>query len=155
MDWINYEIYEVESRTLAGAGGVAGTARHGAPQVQRYLDELNNAYGGVGIGYRNDWRPGNRVGPVDFTAWNGFLQVHAELDLKHPGVIVYDTWLSKKAYEVIVEICAIAVWIAILKGANLPQGGLQPGGLQNQPAGVPPYWLPPGQPGPTPTPIHL
>jgi hypothetical protein len=143
----NFEIYEVEPYK-AGAPYAAG---HGKAQVQRYLDELNNAYGGVGIGYVNAWKPGRQVAPMNFLTWNGFAEVDAWWN--EPGVIVFEARWTQKAYDLVAEICALTAWYLILRGAGafqkqpLPQPGMAPG--------IPPYWLPLDELQPEPTPTIL
>jgi hypothetical protein len=143
VDWINFEIYEVEPYNV-GAPYMAG---HGVAQVQRYSDELNSAYEGVGIGFVNTWKPGNRVKDMRFLTWNGFAEVRAWLN--EPGVIVFEAQWTKKAYDLVAEICALTAWFLILRGSGAFQGQLEP--QPGMAPSVPPFWLPPGELPPLPT----
>jgi RHS repeat-associated protein len=138
-DWNNYEIYEVEP-TNVGAPYMAG---HGREQVKRYLDELNNAYGGIGIGLVHNWEPGKRVGRINFLTSDGFVEVNAWLN--EPGVIVFEAHWTQKALEFAAVMCLTLSGLRMLRG--LPRGILEP-----QPATLPP-WLSPDLFPPMPTAI--
>ena len=83
---------------------------------------LNGAYGGIGNTFVNQWQPGTRVGPDNFTAFSGLVEVSAWL--AEPGVIVFDSRLSKQA----LQICADLIRLWLLKNLldNLPDPGKPP-----------------------------
>jgi RHS repeat-associated protein len=141
ISFANHEIYEVEL-TNVGAPYMTG---HGPAQVQRYLNELNHAYAGVGIAYWNDWRPGRRVRDIRFLTWDSFAEVHAWWNV--PGVILFEAHWTQKALDAVAVICLTLSGLRLMR--QIPQG--RP--LQPQPATLPP-WLSPDLFPPMPTPIN-